>query len=98
MDHNNLEMIKAIAKKELKSLYNTDQQKSVELLKTLYVFLSNGGNLEQTKSDLVLSMSGLRHRIQKIESILQKDLRNPEETYELLLIIKALIISDELHL
>ena len=97
MDHNNLEMIKAIAKKELKSLYNTDQQKSVELLKTLYVFLSNGGNLEQTKSDLVLSMSGLRHRIQKIESILEKDLRNPEETYELLLIIKALIISDELH-
>lgn len=97
MDHNNLEMIKSIAKQELGALYDLNQQKSIELLKTLYVFLSNGGNLEQTKSDLVLSMSGLRHRIQKIESILQKDLRNPEETYELLLIIKALIISDEIH-
>ena len=34
-------------------------------MKTLYVFLSNGGKLEQTMGDLALSMSGLRHRIEE---------------------------------
>lgn len=97
MDPNNMETIKFIAKQELQSLYTVNNVKSAELLKTLYVFLSNGGNLEQTKADLSLSMSGLRHRIQKIEKILNKDLRNPEETYQLLLIIKVLIVAGEVQ-
>lgn len=98
MDPNNMETIKFIAKQELQSLYDVNNLKSVELLKTLYVFLSNGGNLEQTKADLSLSMSGLRHRINKIETILNKDLRNPEEMYQLLLIIKVLIVAEEVIL
>lgn len=98
MDSNNMEMIKYIAKQQLQSLYDEKNPKSVELLKTLYVFLSNGGNLEQTKADLALSMSGLRHRIHKIETILNKDLRNPEEMYQLLLIIKVLIVAEEVQI
>ncbi|USK69938.1 V4R domain-containing protein [Peribacillus asahii] len=92
----NINSIRSVAKQELGSLYNIEDPKAVELLKTLYFFLLNGGKLEQTMSDLALSMSGLRHRIQKIEGILDKDLRDSNEAHQLLLLIKSLIVTDEL--
>ncbi|WML28328.1 hypothetical protein [Neobacillus sp. OS1-33] len=49
-------------------------------------------------SDLSLSMSGLRHRISRIESLLEKDLRDSDEMHQLLLIIKSLIAVGELTL
>jgi len=94
----NISGIQMIAKKELGSLYNTGGSRDVELLKTLYIYLSNGGKLEQTMSDLALSMSGLRHRIKRIESLLEKDLRDPDEMHQLLLIIKSLIALGELDI
>ena len=94
----NISGIQMIAKKELGSLYNTGDSRDVELLKTLYIYLSNGGKLEQTMSDLSLSMSGLRHRIKRIESLLEKDLRDPDEMHQLLLIIKSLIALGELDI
>ena len=51
--------------------------KKNELVKTLYVFLANGGNLEKTAMDITLSLSGLRYRLQKIEELLGHDLRDP---------------------
>ena len=90
--------IKMIAEQELGPLYNTNDPKAIELIKTLYTFLLNGGKLEQTMSDLSLSMSGLRHRINKIESLLEKDLRDSNEMHQLLLIIKSLIALGELDL
>lgn len=92
---NNVSAIKMIAEQELGALYQTEDSRNNELLKTLYFFLLNGGKLEQTMSDLALSMSGLRHRISKIESLLGKDLRDPNETHQLLLIIKSLIALGE---
>ena len=94
----NISGIQMIAKKELGSLYNTGDSRDAELLKTLYIYLSNGGKLEQTMSDLSLSMSGLRHRIKRIESLLEKDLRDPDEMHQLLLIIKSLIALGELDI
>ena len=94
----NISGIQMIAKKELGSLYNTGDSRDMELLKTLYIYLSNGGKLEQTMSDLALSMSGLRHRIKRIESLLEKDLRDPDEMHQLLLIIKSLIALGELDI
>ncbi|EKN65890.1 PucR family transcriptional regulator [Neobacillus bataviensis LMG 21833] len=93
----NMNGIKMIAEQELGPLYNTEEPKIVELLKTLYFFLLNGGKLEQTMQDLSLSMSGLRHRINKIESLLEKDLREPNEMHQLLLIIKSLIALGEIE-
>ena len=94
----NMSGIKMIAKEELGSLYNMQDPKAIELLKTLYIYLLNGGKLEQTMSDLALSMSGLRHRIKRIESLLEKDLRDSNETHQLLLIIKSLIALGELDI
>ena len=49
-------------------------------------------------SDLALSMSGLRHRIRRIEELLKKDIRDPEEMHQLLLILKALIALGEISI
>lgn len=96
INQQNIDSIKMIAKQELGSLYDVNNPKTLELLKTLYIFLVNRGNLEHTRRDLSLSMSGLRHRINKIEDILQKDLRDSNESNQLLLIIKSLIVLEEL--
>src|SRR5690606_26664980 len=82
---NNEKEIKRIASYTLGSLSENINEKKKELLHTLYVFLLNGGNLEQTAADIALSLSGLRYRLQKIEDLLEKDLRNPATNYQLLL-------------
>lgn len=92
INSNNIEGIHTIAEQELKELYHMVDNKSDELFETLYFFLMNGGNLKNTSIDLSLSMSGLRHRIQKIEELLDKDLRDPDVANHLLLILKALIV------
>lgn len=91
-----LESLRYNANRELGDLNNYDDEKVQELLKTLYVFLLNGGNLDKTRTMLNLSLSGLRHRLQNIEKQLNKDIRDPEVMYKLMLILKLLIISGEL--
>ncbi|WP_017549741.1 V4R domain-containing protein [Salinicoccus carnicancri] len=97
INSNNIESIQILAKEELKGLYGAEDEKDHELFETLYYFLSNGGNLRNTAADLALSMSGLRHRIQRIEHILQKDIRDPEVGNSLLLIMKALIVLKDIN-
>lgn len=87
-----------MAKKELGVLYDTTDPKTIEHLKTLYYFLFNGGNLEQTMSELALSMSGLRYRLKRIEELLEKDIRDPNQAHQLLTIIISLIALGELSI
>ncbi|MEH7083227.1 V4R domain-containing protein [Neobacillus drentensis] len=94
----NVSGIKKIAKQELDPLYKLSNGKQKELLKTLYVFLSNGGKLQQTMDDLSLSMSGLMYRINKIETLINKDLRDSTQSYQLLLILDSLMALGELEI
>ncbi|MCQ6276141.1 XylR N-terminal domain-containing protein [Bacillus sp. V3B] len=73
-------------------------QKDIDLIRTLYSFLLNGGNLEKTADELSLSISGLRYRVNKIEELLQKDIRSPIMSCQLLMAIQALIILGELNI
>ncbi|WP_408011312.1 XylR N-terminal domain-containing protein [Pseudalkalibacillus sp. A8] len=98
INSDNITGINMVAREELKALFDTEDERMMDLFKTLYHFLTNGGNLNKTKQDLALSMSGLRHRIQKIEEILEKDLRDPEEANQLLLLLNALIVLKELDM
>lgn len=88
--------LEKLAKSTLGPLYGEGDEKKIELLKTLYVFLLNGGNHEQTSEDIGLSISGLRYRISKITSILQCSLRDAEENFHLLLALKALKFTGKL--
>lgn len=94
----NISGIRKIAKQELRTLYNSRDEKRNELIRTLYVFLLNGGKLQKTMEDLSLSMSGLTYRINKIESMLNKDLRDSTQSYQLLLILDSLIALGELKI
>lgn len=98
INDNNKEAVIRNAQYLLEPIYEQMSDKRKDALKTLYVFLANGGNLEQTAMDLSLSVSGLRYRIRKIEEVLQKDLRDPVEHHQLLLSLQALILTGELHL
>jgi sugar diacid utilization regulator/predicted hydrocarbon binding protein len=94
----NVTGIKKIAKQELGPLYQLSEAKQKELFKTLYVFLANGGKLQQTMDNLALSMSGLMYRINKIESLIQKNLRDSSESYQLQLILDSLLALGELEI
>jgi PucR family transcriptional regulator, purine catabolism regulatory protein len=94
----NVSGIKKIAKQELGPLYTIGDSKQKELMKTLYVFLTNGGKLQQTMDDLSLSMSGLMYRINKIEKLIKKDLRDSSQSYQLLLILDSLLALGELEI
>ncbi|MDM5333309.1 XylR N-terminal domain-containing protein [Ureibacillus composti] len=93
----NMMTIRRKAEKELQPILQLKEAKRDELLKTMYVFLLNGGNLQQSISDLSLSMSGLMYRVSKIEKLLNKELRNPIVAYELLLMLDALKILGDIE-
>ena len=48
--------------------------------------------------DLNLSMSGLVYRIQKIEELLGRELRNSKHAFELTLLLESLIVLGELEI
>ena len=98
INSNNMESIRRLAIKELKPIFDLKEQKKQELLKTLYVFLGNGGNLQQSMKDLSLSMSGLMYRISKLEELLKKDLRNPKESYDIWIMLDALKVLGDIEL
>jgi DNA-binding PucR family transcriptional regulator len=93
----NKEPVKQKAKHLLGPLYEKKQDHA-ELIKTLYVFLENSGNLEKTMDELMLSMSGLRYRIKKIETLLGKEIRNPTVGYQLFITLQVLIVEGEIKL
>ncbi|HEX6595240.1 MAG TPA: XylR N-terminal domain-containing protein [Bacillota bacterium] len=94
----NKKIVEKSAKQILDPIISMCDGKREESLKTLYFFLENGGNLEETADDLALSVSGLRYRIRKIEEIIGKDLRNPADNYQLLLSLQALILIGKLEI
>ena len=98
INDNNKEAVLQMAQYTLGSLYQPIDERKQDLLKTLYFFLANGGNLELTAADLSLSISGLRYRIRKMEKTIGRELRNPVVNYQLFLSLQALMLTGELNL
>lgn len=92
----NMQSIRRLALEELQPIFQMKKQKQQELFKTLYVFLGNGGNLQQSMKELSLSMSGLMYRISRLEEFLKKDLRNPKEAYDLWIMLDALKVLGDI--
>lgn len=89
----NEKAIQKIIRGTLGNLYENTDHNKVELIETLYNFLINGGNLEQTAEKLALSVSGLRYRLNKIMDLLgRRDIREPEVQFQMMLALKALKI------
>lgn len=94
----NFKQLMELAKKELKTLYTSNDDKNKELLNTLYIYLKNGGKLEQTMHDLSLSIGGIQYRIKKIEEILGKNLRDFRNSAYLLLLIESMILIEKVKI
>lgn len=87
--------IRNMAELTLGNLYKDLDQGKAELIETLYTFLINGGNFEQTAEQMAISISGLRYRLTKVTNLLGSDFRDAERRFQLLLSLKALIILDD---
>jgi PucR family transcriptional regulator, purine catabolism regulatory protein len=98
INQNNEKEVKQIAQHILGPLLGKLDYKKQDLLNTLYVYLSNGGNLEQTAAQIALSLSGLRYRLAKIEEMLGRDLRDSFNNHQLLLALQALVLIGEIEL
>lgn len=94
---NNEVDVRNMAKSILGNL-ETNCQKNIDLIRTLYSFLLKGGNLEKTAEELSLSISGLRYRINKIEELLEKDIRSPIIGSQLLMAIQGLILLGDIKI
>jgi PucR family transcriptional regulator, purine catabolism regulatory protein len=92
-DQNEL-AIKKMIRDHLGVLYENIDKNKLELIETLYHFLEQGGNLDQTAENLALSKSGLRYRLNKLTDLLESDLRDPQRQFQLMMALKALKIVE----
>ncbi len=66
------------------TLVELDRKRGSGLVKTLRVYLENGGNALKTARDLYVHRSTLNYRLKRLEEILQVDLSDPKERSEVL--------------
>jgi PucR family transcriptional regulator, purine catabolism regulatory protein len=92
-DQNEL-AIKKMIRDHLGVLYENIDKNKLELIETLFHFLEQGGNLDQTAENLALSKSGLRYRLNKLTDLLESDLRDPQRQFQLMMALKALKIVE----
>ena len=92
----NEEMIQKFIQKKLGKLIEED--KSLELTKTLYHYLNNGCNVHKTARNMNFSISGLRYRLQRLNEILESDINRPNVAFQLFLALQSLIILGELDI
>ncbi|WP_404328524.1 XylR N-terminal domain-containing protein [Mesobacillus maritimus] len=90
----NEKAIKKMIRDHLGVLYDDLDKNKLEMIETLYRFLEQGGNLDQTAESLALSKSGLRYRLNKITDLLNHDLRDPQKQFQLMMALKALKIVE----
>lgn len=82
-------------RKYLKKLYQESQNNQVNLFKTLAVYLDNNGNVTQTAKDLYLHRSTLVYRLNKIQEILELNIDDTNERFNLQLAYKMSDLYDE---
>lgn len=69
-------------------LIDYDQQRGLDLFKTLSVYIRNRGNISKTARDLFLHRQSLHYRLQKIESLTGRSLVDPDDIFLMDLSIK----------
>lgn len=82
-------------RKYLRKLYLESQNNQVDFFKTLAVYLDNNGNITQTSKELYLHRSTLVYRLSKIQEILQLDIDDPKERFNLQLAYKLSDLYDQ---
>jgi PucR family transcriptional regulator, purine catabolism regulatory protein len=89
----NIEHINQLAKNRFIALLGLKEQKRQELIDTLYAYLSNHLKINTTPRLLNISKSGFLYRLEILKEYLNTDFNDPEENFQLLLLLKAMEIS-----
>lgn len=76
------------ARRTIGALVAYDQERDMQLLRTLEAFLLNNGHLQRTTRQLFIHMTTLRYRLRRIEEILRVDLDSAETRFNLQLALK----------
>ena len=80
--------VKLFIKKYLDPLLTYGNEKGKDLFDTLRVYLAMNGNLKETAEYLFIHRSSLKYRLEKITDLLQLELDDPEERFNLMLAFK----------
>jgi len=68
-----------------------DEQYNSELLKTLYYFIENQGNMQRTSRELNISMGAIRYRMKRIQELSHLDLTNSQDFFDAHLAVQVYI-------
>ncbi|WP_102346798.1 helix-turn-helix domain-containing protein [Bacillus sp. Marseille-P3661] len=74
--------------KHLKPLLQYKDQKSSDLFDTLRVFLQQNGSIKETADTLFIHRSTLQYRMEKIQSLLEVDIHDAEQRFNLMMAYK----------
>ncbi|KKK39940.1 hypothetical protein WQ57_01315 [Mesobacillus campisalis] len=88
----NIEHIKQLAKNRFAGIFSLKEQTRNELLETLYVYLNNNLKIQTTMHELNISKSGLLYRLENLKKYLNTDLKDADENFQILLLLKAIEI------
>ena len=84
-----------LSHENLLELKKTDEEHHSELYETLKVYLEQNLNATQTAAELYIHRSTLLYRLEKIRSILQSTLEDPDEIFYLNLSVRMLELEEE---
>ena len=67
-----------------------EADKNFDLIKTLYAYIENGININNTAKAISMSISGLRYRLEKISDILNIDLNDTKSVFSVYMALNIL--------
>lgn len=73
-----------------------DVDKDFDLTKTLYSYIENGSNINNTAKALSMSISGLRYRLTKISEILNIDLNDTKQVFSIYMALRILKVKNKI--
>jgi sugar diacid utilization regulator/predicted hydrocarbon binding protein len=90
----NIDELKNFADSLLQGIKEYDEKHNSQLLKTLFYYLENQGNIQNTSHDLHISIGATRYRLKRIQEISKLDLTVSKDFYEAHLAMQILIFID----
>jgi len=90
--------LKVYAEQMLEKLLTYDENGGSQLIETLFLYLENKCNMQQTARDLNVSSSGLKYRMQRLREVGGIDLEDAKERFNIHLALNILIADGRIPL
>lgn len=89
------ETAKLFLMNQIGTIIDYSDGKNMDLFQTLRTYLLNNGNIKETSEELYIHRSTLQYRIEKIHSLLDVNLNDAEQRFNLLLAFKLYDLIDQ---